>query len=133
MLLLLLAGWLIFGVPVRGSWLVLALVIVAGGAAFAGLGLLLAARTEHTETVSGLINLIMVPMWMFSGTFFTTQRFPDAFQPVIRALPLTSLNEALRGVMLQEASLDEVTVRLIILGGWAVASFCLALWWFRWR
>jgi ABC-type multidrug transport system permease subunit len=127
-----LAGWLLFGVPVRGSLAALAMVVGVGGTAFAGLGLLLACRTERTETVSGLINLLMLPMWMLSGTFFPTERFPALLQPLIQALPLTHLNVALRAVMLHGASLGAVAGQLVLLAAWAVGSFLLALFWFRW-
>ena len=132
MLVLVLAGRLLFGVPVRGSVGTLALVLVVGGAAFAGLGLLLASRTANTEVVSGLINLLMLPMWMLSGTFFASSRFPGWLQPFIAALPLTPLNHALRGVMLEGASLTAVLPEVAILAGWAVVSFLVALKWFRW-
>jgi len=133
MVLLLLFGWLVFGVPVRCSLATVALVIVIGGAAFAGIGLLVACRAEKTETVSGLMNLVMLPMWLLSGTFFSSERFPDVMQPLIQALPLTQLNNALREGMLQDRPLLEVAWRLGILVLWGVGSFTLALRWFRWR
>ena len=132
MLVLVLAGRLLFGVPIRGAVGTLALVLVVGGAAFAGLGLLLASRTANTEVVSGLINLLMLPMWMLSGTFFASSRFPGWLQPFIAALPLTPLNHALRGVMLEGASLTAVLHEVATLAGWAVVSFLVALKWFRW-
>ncbi len=132
MLVLVLAGRLLFGVPMRGAVGTLALVLVVGGAAFAGLGLLLASRTANTEVVSGLINLLMLPMWMLSGTFFASSRFPGWLQPFIAALPLTPLNHALRGVMLEGASLTAVLHEVATLAGWAVVSFLVALKWFRW-
>jgi ABC-type multidrug transport system permease subunit len=133
MLLLVLFGWLAFGVPIRGSVLTLALIIVAGAAAFAGIALVLACRTDKTETISGLINLVMLPMWLLCGTFFSSKRFPDAVQPFIQLLPLTHLNDALREVMLEGASLPRVAWRIGILAGWAVVCFALALRFFRWR
>jgi hypothetical protein len=133
MLVLLGFGCLVFGVPVRGNLLTLCLVILAGAAAFTGLGLALASRTDKTETISGLINLVMLPMWLVSGTFFSSKRFPDAAQPFVQALPLTHLNEALREVMLEGATLTQVGWRLGILLLWAAVPFAFALKWFRWR
>ena len=111
MLLLALAGYLLFRTPVRGNVVALIVVVLVGGSAFAGVGLLIASRSESTETVSGLINLVMLPMWMMSGTFFSSKRFPDAIQPLIQALPLTQLNEALRAVMLEGTSLAGIWQR----------------------
>jgi ABC-2 type transport system permease protein len=131
--LLLLVGSLGFGVPIRGNPLTLILVIVVGAASFAGIGLLVASRAEKTETVSGLMNLVMLPMWLLSGTFFSSERFPAVMQPLIQALPLTQLNNALREVMLGDHSLVDVAWRLGVLAAWGAVSFGLALRWFRWR
>jgi ABC-2 type transport system permease protein len=133
MLTLLLVGWLLFGVPIKGALLTLLLVILAGAFAFAGIGLLLGCRTEKTESISGLINLVMLPMYLLSGVFFSAQRFPDAMQPVIQALPLTQLNDALRAVMLEGAGLADIAGRLAYLAVLAIVTFALALRWFRWQ
>jgi ABC-type multidrug transport system permease subunit len=133
MSLLLAAGYFGFGVPLRGSLLTLALVILVGATAFSGIGLLLASRTDKTETISGLMNLVMLPMWLLSGTFFSSRRFPDVVQPFIQALPLTQLNNALREVMLEGAGVPEVAWRLAILAAYGVVGFVLALKWFRWQ
>ncbi len=133
MLSLLLVGKFAFGVPLQGDLLTLLLVIWLGAFAFAGIGLLLACRTEKTESISGLINLVMLPMYLLSGVFFSADRFPDAAQPLIRALPLTQLNEALRAVMLEGAGLFDIAGHLAILAAWALITFTLALRWFQWK
>jgi ABC-2 type transport system permease protein len=133
MVLLLLVGILGFGVPVRGSFVVLGLVILVGSFCFAGIGMVTASRAEKAETVTGLMNLVMLPQWLLSGTFFSSERFPDAVQPFIQALPLTQLNNAFRDVMLEGKGLDEMGWRLLVLLAWGAASFFLALKWFRWR
>ena len=116
----------------RLTALVVALVLL-GACAFAGIGLLIASRAKTIESVSGLMNLVMLPMYVFSGVFFSSERFPESFQPVIKALPLTALNDALRGVMNDGESLAAQSMRLAILVAWGGVSFVLALKWFRWR
>lgn len=133
MLVLLSVGTLLFGVPIYGNPLALALVILVGVLAFDGIGLLIASRTEKLETVSGLVNLTMLPMYLLCGTFFSSRRFPEEMQPFIQALPLTQINDALRAVMLESQGLSEIAWRLGILLAWAVGTFVLALRWFRWR
>ena len=125
-------GALVFGVPVRGSLASLALVSVVGAMCFAGLGLLTACRAQTVEAVSGLMNLIQLPMWVLSGVFFSPANFPTAMQPFIEALPLTALNEALRGVMIDGASLAAVGAPLAICAAWGAISFAVALRLFRW-
>jgi ABC-2 type transport system permease protein len=133
MVLLLLFGNLVFGVPVRGNLVTLALVIVVGGGSFSGIGLLVACRAAKTETVSGLMNLVMLPMWLLSGIFFPSTRFPKVMQPFIQALPLTQLNDALREIMLEGKSLGSIAWRIAILAAWGIVTFVLALRWFRWQ
>jgi ABC-type multidrug transport system permease subunit len=132
-LLLLLLGYLMFGVEVRGNLLLLVGVIVLGAISFAGLGLLIGSRATTLETASGLINLAMLPMYLFSGVFFSSERFPEGMQGFIQALPLTALNNALRAVMLDGAGLAEIARPLVILVIWGGVSFVLALRWFRWQ
>lgn len=130
--LLLFAHW-VLDVPLHGSLMLLAGISVVGALAFSGLGLLAAARPRTIEGISGVMNLVMVPMWVFSGIFFSTERFPAAMQPFVHALPLTALNDALRAVMLDGAGLWAVGHELLILAAWGLISFGLALKLFRWQ
>ena len=129
----LLFAWLAFRVPVRGSLLSLTLVVLLGAMSFSGLGLLVASRAKTVEGVSGLMNLVMVPMWICSGVFFSSANFPDAVQPIIKALPLTALNNAIRGVMIDGAPLVQMLPLLGIVAVWGVLTFGVALKLFRWR
>ncbi len=126
-------GALIFHVPVRGSLLDLAVVCLLGSLSFSAMGLLLASRARTIEAASGLMNAVMLPMWIASGVFFSAQRFPDVVQPIIKALPLTAAIDALRANMLQGANLVQVAPQMGVLGAWLVVCFLLALKLFRWR
>ena len=130
---LLLFAYFALGVPLRGSVFLLIAVSLVGALAFSGLGLLTAARPRTIEGVSGVMNLVMVPMWIFSGIFFSTERFPAGMQPFVQALPLTALNDALRGVMLEGSGLVSLFPELALLGLWGAVSFVLALKLFRWQ
>lgn len=132
---LLLVGFaaLVFKVPLRGSLLQLGAICVLSALSFCALGLLLAARPRTVEGANGLMNLAMVPMWILSGVFFSAENFPGVIQPVIQALPLTAVNDALRANMLRGAGLDVVGPELAIMLGWGVICFVLALRLFRWR
>jgi ABC-type multidrug transport system permease subunit len=132
MVVILLFAWLAFGVVIQGSLLAVAVLILLGAFTFAGIGLLVASRAKTIEAVSGLMNLVMLPMWLLSGVFFSSERFPDTAQPFIKALPLTPLNNALRAVCQEGASLASLGPEMAILAAWAVGSFVLALRWFRW-
>ena len=126
-------GALVFGVPVRGSIAGLLALCFLSSISFSALGLLIASRVKTIEAAGGLMNLVMVPMWILSGVFFSAQRFPDVVQPVIHALPLTAAIDALRMHMLQGATLAQVAPQSATLGVWLVVCFALALKLFRWK
>jgi ABC-type multidrug transport system permease subunit len=126
-------GWLVFGVRVNGSIAVLAVLCVVGGYAFAGIGLLTASRAKTLEAVSGMMNLIMMPMWLCSGVFFSYERFPDSVKPFIRMLPLTLLNDALRAVINDAAGLPQIALQLAVLALWGIVTFAIGLKVFRWQ
>ena len=126
-------AWLIFGVAVRGSLLLFSGICLLGGATFAGIGLMISSRARTIEAVSGLMNLVMLPMWVCSGVFFSYERFPDAAKPFIRALPLTALNDALRGVMNDAMNAVDLMPQILILIAWAVVSSVVGLRIFRWQ
>ncbi len=126
-------AWLIFGVTVRGSIPALFLVAALGAFAFSGMGLLVASRAKTQEGVMGLMNVVQMPMWILSGVFFSVDHFPNAMQPFIRVLPLTALNDALRGIMNNGASLAAMSLPIAIVLVWGGACFATALAVFRWR
>ena len=126
-------GVLAFGVPLRGSLVLLAIICLLSSLAFSSLGLLISSRAQTMEGASGLMNLVMLPMWIFSGVFFSASRFPEQIQPFIQALPLTAVINALRANTLRGAGLGAVAPELGIILAWMVLSFVLALKLFRWR
>jgi ABC-2 type transport system permease protein len=125
-------GHLAFGVPLRGSLAGVYALGAMGSLCFGGIGLLLAARSTRIESVMGLMNLVSMPMFIVSGVFFSAERFPDALQPLIRALPLTAFIDALRALLLEGASLASQAGRLGVLAAWGLVSFVVGLRLFRW-
>ena len=129
----LLFGRYVIGMPLRGSLVALTVVSLVGALSCGAIGLLAASRTKTFEAVSGLVNLILLPMWIASGVFFSASRFPEALQPFVQALPLTALVDALRAVVLEGATLPAVGGELAILAFWGIVPFAIALKVFRWR
>ena len=126
-------AFIAFGVRVHGSMLLFAFICLLGGMAFAAIGLLVASRARTLEAVSGLMNLVMMPMWLCSGVFFSYERFPDAAKPFIRALPLTALNDALRGVMNDAMTAGQLMPQLVNLAVWTAVAYVAGLRMFRWQ
>jgi ABC-2 type transport system permease protein len=126
-------GIVALGMPMRGSIAAVVVVSVLGAVAFGALGLFVASRARTFEAISGLMNVSMLPMWLLSGVFFSAANFPASVQPVIQALPLTAVNDALRAVILEGSTLREVQPELWTLLAWGGGSFLAALQLFRWR
>jgi ABC-type multidrug transport system permease subunit len=126
-------GMLVFDVPMRGSWVAITIICLVGSLMFSAIGILVGSRARTIEAVSGLMNLIIMPMWVVSGVFFSAQRFPDLVQPIIKILPLTLLLDALRAVQLQGVSLTAVWFELSVMTFWLIAAFTAALKLFRWK
>ncbi len=124
---------LIFAVPFHGSLWQLALLCVLASLSFSALGLLVSSRARTMEAASGLMNLVMLPMWILSGVFFSATRFPAVIQPIVRALPLTAAIDALRGNMLQGIGLQHMLAPIAVLLVWLAVPFAVSVRIFRWR
>ena len=124
---------LAFGVPTARIASGPGIICLITSLAFSALGLLIASRAKTMEAASGLMNLVMLPMWILSGVFFSATRFPAVIQPLVRALPLTAAIDALRGNMLQGIGLNHLMMPMMILLAWLVVPFAVTMKIFRWR
>ena len=131
-ILLLVSYWL-FDVVIHGNWFAILFILLIGAVEFAAIGLLVAARTQTLETASGLMNLVMLPMWTLSGIFFSYERFPEVVQPMIKLLPLTPVIDALRALMMDGKSILTMGPEIIVIVIWSIVPFFLALTIFRWN
>ena len=123
----------VFGVPFRGPLTELGLICILTSLTFSALGLLVASRARTMEAVSGLMNLVMLPMWILSGVFFSASRFPGFMQPIVDALPLTAAIGAMRGNMLQGVPISQMMPLIGIMLFWCLVPFAVSLRIFRWR
>jgi ABC-type multidrug transport system permease subunit len=131
---LILFGAVAFGLVPHGfaSYVGITVLVVVSALAFSGIGLLIASRAQNSQSAAGLMNLVTLPMFLLSGVFFSAGNFPDWMQPVVKALPLTALNDGLRAVLLDGKPLAGVVLELGILVGWGAGAFLVALKIFRW-
>jgi ABC-2 type transport system permease protein len=132
-ILLIVFSYFLFGVKVHGNWFSILLIIILGAIEFAAIGLLVASRANTMETASGLMNLVMLPMWTLSGIFFSYERFPEIVQPAIKLLPLTPVIDALRALMMDGKPIATLFGEIAVIGAWSVIPFVIALAIFRWN
>ena len=123
---------LIFDVRVAGNTLTFVVWGLLGALTFGGLSALVASRAQNSETASGLMNLVTLPMSVVSGVFFSASHFPGWAQPVLKALPLTALIDGLRAISIDGAGVAALLGPALVLVVWGIGSFALALRLFRW-
>jgi ABC-2 type transport system permease protein len=131
-LVLLVAGRLVFGIQNQGSLLDFALVMTLGAGCFMAMGFALSGFAETSEAYAAISNLVFLPMMFLSGVYFTLDSAPAWLQHAVTILPLSPFLRALRAVFNDGAGLAGHGLGLLIVAGWAVASFFLALRRFRW-
>jgi ABC-2 type transport system permease protein len=125
-------GLVVFGAKSYGSWAVTMVPIVLGVAAFVGIGFLLTSAARTSEAARGLSSMVAFPMMFLSGVFFPITTLPTWLQSAVHLLPLTWLTDALHQVMNNGVGLSEIGLDCLILAIWAVVTFALATWRFRW-
>jgi ABC-2 type transport system permease protein len=126
-------GMLLFHAKVNGSLLLVTIVAVVGAGCFVSLGFAIAAVSKNQEVAQALMNVVQTPMMFLSGIFFPMNNAPTWIQPVVRVLPLTYLANALRAVIIDDASLWAVRWDLTILLA-VTGVFVVVAWrFFRWE
>ncbi len=132
LIVLIVVGLVFFQAHTYGSWLVAAVPMLVGIAAFVGIGFLLTSAARTSETARGLASMVAFPMMFLSGVFFPITTLPGWLQTAVHVLPLTWLTDAMHRVMNDGAGLAEIALDLLVLAGWAVVTFAVATWRFRW-
>ncbi|MDP9245923.1 MAG: ABC transporter permease, partial [Chloroflexota bacterium] len=130
-LIMLAVSVFLFDVHPLGGILPLLLVSLFGAVLFLTIGFALAGWAETENQVPAIAQLITLPQFFFSGVFFSKEAAPELIRPVTNLLPLTFLNDALREISVQGATLWDVRMQLLGLAVWTVIGFALAVRFFR--
>ena len=133
---IILVGHYMFGFTlINGVVTVLNMLVLAaiGLIIFMGFGFVISGVAKNESAVPPLSNIITLPQFLLSGTFFATTAFPLWLQSISKVLPLTYLNDAMRKVAFEGAGLNEVTHQLLILGIWFIVIYALAVKTFKWE
>ncbi|MCJ8211426.1 ABC transporter permease [Mucilaginibacter sp. RS28] len=129
-------GHFVFGFTLIHGWItVLNMLVLAifGLIVFMGFGFTISGLAKNESSIPPLSNIITLPQFLLSGTFFSTSAFPKWLQPISNVLPLTHLNDAMRKVAFEGAGLNEVTHQLLILALWGVGIYAVAIKTFKWE
>lgn len=134
--ILLVVGALVLGVTIgenAGSWAVLAMLAVLGGALFISLGLAISSAAKNEDVAAPLSNIIAMPMMFLSGVFFPVSALPDWLSGVTRHLPLTYLADSMRAVAVERGTIGDVVPEILGLAIWTAVMFAISARLFRWE
>ncbi len=130
--LIILVGRLVFDVRMVGNWLSLCGIILLGSLVFVSLGYLIAALVKTQESAIPVVQIVNLPMMILSGTFFSVANMPAFIEPLVKILPLTYLNDALRQIMVAGTPLHSMTTDIAVLAAWAIACLGVTIRFFQW-
>ncbi|MGZ5281743.1 MAG: ABC transporter permease, partial [Bacteroidia bacterium] len=135
-LIIIILGRYVFGYTlIHGVWTVLQMLFLAalGLVVFMGFGFTISGIAKTESTVPPLANIVTLPQFILSGTFFSVEVFPVWLQYVSKIMPLTYLNNALRKVAFEGASLIDVRIDIMILAIWGIVIYIIAAKVFKWE
>lgn len=130
--LIIMIGRLVFNVQMVGNWLNLCGIILLGSFVLVNLGYVIAAFVKTQESAMPIVQVVDLPMMILSGTFFPIASMPSFIEPLVKILPLTYLNDALRQIMVAGTPLYSMTTDIVVLAVWAVVSLGVTIRFFRW-
>jgi ABC-2 type transport system permease protein len=132
--IILAVGRIVFDVQIGNQIVLMVAFILLGGLSFVAMGYLVASFARTEEAGTAIVQVIQFPMMFLSGIFWPIDFAPDWLQPVVKAMPLTYLGDALRQVMVEGSSkMFSLPVDTLVLGGWLVVSLFVAFRYFRWE
>lgn len=123
---------LFFQIPVEGSLFTAIVIFTAGMICFTGLAILSSCRVSNTNVGNGIVNLVVMPMMIMSGIFFSYHGFPDFMIPIIQKLPLTMIADSIRGVFIEGSTLQELLSPILILTSSGIIFLAIGLKLFKW-
>ena len=131
--LLFLFAALVFNITIQGNIAALLVIFLAGNIAFAGIAIFISSHTGNTEIGNGLINVVVLPMMVLSGIFFSYHNFPDWSLPFIRIMPLTMLADGIRSIFIEGTGFAQNFLPIVILLTSGVFFFTFGLKIFKWH
>ncbi len=131
--LLFIFAHLVFNITIQGNILALLTIFITGNVAFAGIAIFISSHTANTEIGNGLINVVVLPMMVLSGIFFSYHNFPAWSIPVIQKLPLTLLADGVRSIFIEGAGYSEIFLPCFILMAIGIFFFLAGLKIFKWH
>ena len=100
---------------------------------FMGFGFVVSGLARNESTIPPIANIITLPQFLLSGTFFPVDAFPGWLQKIANVLPLTWLNDALRKIAFEGAGFGDISTHLLVILAWGIVVYAAAVRVFRWE
>ncbi|HEY7835662.1 MAG TPA: ABC transporter permease [Ktedonobacterales bacterium] len=123
---------LLFHVQIVGNWALLGLAVGLGALTMLALGFVIGGFARSQDAAQAIVFLVSFPMMFLGGSYFSTNSAPNFMAPLVKAMPLTYLNDALRQIINNGATLPAIQTDLLVLAAWLVAALLLSARAFRW-
>lgn len=126
-------AYFVFGIIIQGSIAALLAVFIAANISFSGIAILISSHTSKTEIGNGLINVVIMPMMLLSGIYFSYHNFPDWAILIIQKFPLTIVADSLRSIFIEGVGYATVFVSTLIMATTGIVAFLIGLKLFKWH
>ncbi len=123
---------LVFQVQIVGQWTSLLATVALGALTMMALGFVAGSFARTPDAAQAVTFLVSFPMMFLGGSYFPTASAPAFLAPLVNAMPLTYLNDALRQIINNGANLAEISGDLMVLAAWTIAGLLLSARAFRW-
>lgn len=100
---------------------------------FMGFGFIVSSVAKNESSIPPFANLITLPQFLLGGTFFSTEAFPGWLQKFCNLLPVKQLNDAMRNVAFEGASILDCWKQIGILAIWGIVVYAIAIKVFKWE
>lgn len=135
-IVLILFGYFVYHFTLAHGWLTFVDMMILSFLAlvvFMGFGFFISGISKNQNVIPIYSNLFMFPQYFLSGTFFPKSALPESLQPIIKFLPLTAFNDAVRNVAFEGAYLSNCGEQILILLGWGLVIYFITIKVFRWE
>lgn len=129
-------GYFLFDFTLVNGWITFIEIMILSFIAllvFMGFGFIISGLAKSESTIPPLANIITLPQFLLAGTFFSIDVFPKWLQPISRAMPLTYFNDAMRKISFEGAHLSDCWLQILVLLGWGVVAYGVAIKVFKWE
>lgn len=126
-------GLTVFNLSMRGSWLLMGLLVTLSATMLFGIGLAIGGWAKNERQAAPLSQIVTMPMMFLSGSFFPRFLMPEWLQNITAYLPLTPVIDASRLIITEGKTFIDLLPQFGIIAAWCIVIYFIAFRIFRWE